>query len=72
VTNTNSINHLSNLGKMQIKALSGNVDIPIQKSRIRDFLVYHSGALNITDDVRDEPMPIKEDAVEAEAVQSEV
>lgn len=66
------MDHLSNLCKMQIKTLIGNVDRPIQKSRIRDFLAYHSGALNIADDVRDKPIPIKEDAVEAEAVRSEV
>ena len=48
------------LTKLQIKPLSGLSDWPIWKRRIRDFLDYHDGALNVIDGTLVRPEPLAE------------
>jgi len=57
------------LTKLQIKPLSGLNDWPIWKRRIRDFLDYHEGALNIIDSVLVKPEPLPDDATEEQRKQ---
>ena len=45
---------------MQIKPLSGLSDWPIWKHRIRDFLDYHDGTLNVIDGTLVKPEPLDE------------
>ena len=49
------------LTKLQIKPLSGLSDWPIWKRRIRDFLDYHEGALNVIDGTLVKPEPLADD-----------
>ena len=46
------------LSKLQIRPLSGSADWPIWKRRIRDFLDYHAGALDVIDGLLVKPVPL--------------
>jgi hypothetical protein len=57
------------LTKLQIKPLSGSVDWPIWKRRIRNFLDYHDGALNVIDGLLVKPAPLDANATEVQRKQ---
>ena len=60
------------LSKLQIKPLSGSVDWPIWKRRIRDFLDYHDEALNVIDGKFVKPDSLADDATEEQRKQFKV
>ena len=59
------------LTKLQIKPLSGSLDWPIWKRRIRDLLDYHDETLNVIDGkfVRPDPDSLADDATEEQRKQ---
>ena len=57
------------LAKLHIKPLSGLSDWPIWKRRIRDFLDYHDGALNVIDGTLVKPEPLPDGSTEEQRKQ---
>ena len=57
------------LTKLQIKPLGGLADWPVWKRRIRDFLDYHDGALNVIDGKLVKPEPLQDDPTEEQRKQ---